>query len=814
MTRDNKLGILANLILVMFMSSSICQTLYTSFFVTGRPSLVVFLLVIPLTFLFYFMFRNKLSTIISLIAIFVAAIAGLSLILFKIGAEVLEFWFFRYFTWFIDMTNGYLDATTPSFTYFTIILLALVITFFVYLFTIKIYNFYVITVLLFSLFFVQLQFNILGSNFAFVMFIFSFLLYYFFHILERRSFNKSYDVGNELKYLIYIIPVCVLVLAITFLFPVSQNRVAIPWLDKRIDATIENVINHFSGVNVSDFDYFSFGASGFGNSDKLGGNLKLNKTHVMNVKTDYSNLYLKATSKVKYDGHRWYDDDSRLISLGTSAEYNRIISNDALAVYTNILNQTSLTPDQLDKNDYYEISKAQVEFVNIKTKSLFLPIKIFHIDFKSPQEVFKDSEQMLSTKNSHDKGFTYNINYFSLMLNNDQLIELLRKSKTSVPRGMVGNVTITSSLKPVEVSSIVSADAAEIPVTEKDVSIEEIYRKYTQLPESITPRVRQLADELTRDKSNKYDKAKAVETYLADNYPYSLTPGNPPRRKDFVDYFLFEGKKGYCTYYASAMTVLLRCVDIPARYVEGYILPPESKDGVFKVTNQQAHAWVEVYFDDFGWIPFEPTSPFVANLYNDRTISATISGDMMNSRYDDYMEMMDRYRNQNSAVSYNLGDIPAADNSVKKPVLVLIIISLVLGAIILVLGTLASINYFRFYNLHRKIKKVDPNGAVLMAYNYILKALKYQGISIAPGETPTQFGERVEKLLDVKGFSFNQTSFTKITKYYVKARYSPNPLTDLEKDQIRKFIFTLLELINEKTGKIRFAFARYFLGKL
>ena len=57
------------------------------------------------------------------------------------------------------------------------------------------------------------------------------------------------------------------------------------------------------------------------------------------------------------------------------------------------------------------------------------------------------------------------------------------------------------------------------------------------------------------------------------------------------------------------MTVLLRSIGIPARYVEGYMLPPEPiKDNTYEVTNENAHAWVEVYFEGLGWIPFEPTS--------------------------------------------------------------------------------------------------------------------------------------------------------------------------------------------------------------
>lgn len=818
MTRENKFGMLANLILVMLMSASISQTLYTSLFMTSTLSLMIFIAVIPITLLFFVMFRTKLSSLVSCILIAVILTAGSAVIIFKTGIESALIWLNRYSIWFVDITNGYKDISVPVFTTITILSTAFIITLFVFIFTIKFYNFYVTTIMFFSIFFVQLQLNISGSDLSFVLFIFSFLLYYFFYILQKRNGEKTYDAGNRIKYLIYILPVCIIVIAITFMFPLNQGRFSIPWLDTRIDKTIDRVINKFSGVDVSSFDYFSFGISGFGKTDKLGGNLKLNNTHVMNVKTDHSNLYLRAASKVNYDGHRWYTDEGNFNSLGLGLVYDRQFNSDTSLMFMGLLSALKGRTFSLDmnQNDYFESSAAEVEFVNMKTKSIFMPVKAYNLKFRSPQEVLLDNEQMLSTKDIKGKGFSYNLRYFNLNLKSEKLIDLLRKSSKSDVRTSIRNqynVRILNSDSATPAGSTDINDSNAAPASNINDTADSIYTNYTRLPDTVTPRVRELAQEITKDKSNNYDRAKAIETYLSKNYPYTLAPGTPPRSRDFVDYFLFDGKKGYCTYYASAMTVLLRCLDIPARYVEGYILPPEKKDGVYKVTNQQAHAWVEVYFDGFGWIPFEPTSPFVANLYNDRTISATISSDMLDTGYNDYMEMMDRYRNQGAAVTYDFDTETETDSGMKKPVLTLIIISAAIGLIVLVMGTIASINYFKFYNLQRKIKKGDPNSSMLIAYGYILKALKFQGVTLHPGETPTQFSERVEKIFDIKSFSFNKTSFTKISGYYVKARYSRDPLTHKEIEQTLEFINVLLELIFEKSGRFKFGFSRYLLGR-
>lgn len=128
--------------------------------------------------------------------------------------------------------------------------------------------------------------------------------------------------------------------------------------------------------------------------------------------------------------------------------------------------------------------------------------------------------------------------------------------------------------------------------------------RYTELPDSVPERVSRKAAEVTSGADSNYDEAKMVENWLESNKEYSLKVDAP--KEDFVDTFIFEMEKGYCAYYASAMTVMLRTQGIPARYVTGYT-PGKKVNGKYVVRSMNAHAWVEVYFPGEGWVRFDPT---------------------------------------------------------------------------------------------------------------------------------------------------------------------------------------------------------------
>ncbi|WKZ37809.1 MAG: transglutaminase-like domain-containing protein [Anaerolineales bacterium] len=132
--------------------------------------------------------------------------------------------------------------------------------------------------------------------------------------------------------------------------------------------------------------------------------------------------------------------------------------------------------------------------------------------------------------------------------------------------------------------------------------------KYLQLPEDFSPRIQALALELAATHDNPYDTADAITNYLRSEIEYSPVISFPEDSMDRLEYFLFEGKQGFCNYYASAGVLMLRAVGVPARLAVGFAQGEANLQNTFyTVRERDAHAWPEVYFPGYGWIEFEPT---------------------------------------------------------------------------------------------------------------------------------------------------------------------------------------------------------------
>ena len=131
---------------------------------------------------------------------------------------------------------------------------------------------------------------------------------------------------------------------------------------------------------------------------------------------------------------------------------------------------------------------------------------------------------------------------------------------------------------------------------------------YTQLPDDLPDRIRDLAIDITSGLTGPYAKARAIETYLRIRYPYRFADSEddlvPPGR-DPVDWFLFDHQEGTCGVFSSAFVVLARSVGLPARVVSGWAIAQTA--GAQTVYTSQGHQWAEVAFDGLGWIGFEPT---------------------------------------------------------------------------------------------------------------------------------------------------------------------------------------------------------------
>lgn len=171
----------------------------------------------------------------------------------------------------------------------------------------------------------------------------------------------------------------------------------------------------------------------------------------------------------------------------------------------------------------------------------------------------------------------------------------------------------------------------------------ELYRQeaqsiYTQLPSSGLTKFRQLVE------ANPLESLEEVTMFihhtLTTYATYTQAPGMFPLNEDPAEYFLFESGRGYCQHFATAAVILYRMYGIPARYATGYAVKPSDfteENGEFhaEVTDESAHAWVEICLPDYGWVPVEttPGGPEIPELPG---ISASTLQEVLDNQHWDF----------------------------------------------------------------------------------------------------------------------------------------------------------------------------------
>ncbi len=801
MKKTKLLDTIAYCILTILISYSLCQSIWSSFCMTEAISTELLGIIVIISILLIPLLYNKMTTLIGLSTLFIGAIAYLFYLSSTLGTRGTFNFLDNYTFWIIDTVNGYLYEDR-MFILLTEIFIALFVTLLIYIFTVKFFNIYVIAVLGCSLFLSQIMLDYLANEFSFYLFIGSFILFYLFDVARVRAKKSGYSIKNKVLYLIYILPVCLITLIVTNTMSFSKTPVEFAWVNDRITS----IENYFAGTRIESFDSFSLSGVGFNSKGGLlGGNINPDNVHVMNVRSSYSNIYLKAFSPILYDGKQWYNTNTDYVSVeNDKMSYVKEINEDVQEYKTGTLIRKAQNSDLKSPDSGYEVeSDIDITFMNMRTRSIFIPAKTNQLTFKQVQPLLKNNEGTLLSPKAKEKDFKYSVTYTNLNLTDTKFIESIRKSH----RGMYADKKKSNS----NINFIIEGGTSDL-----DTLIERsdnIYNTYLTLPNTIPQRVYDLAEQITKNSTNDYDKAKAIENYLSTNYVYTLKPGRVPRNKDFVDYFLFDNKKGYCTYYASSMVVMLRSIGIPARYVEGYILPPTANKGIYKVTSKQAHAWVEVYFEGFGWIQFEPTSPFVANMYEGTNQPVRVDSSMSGANYVDYLEMIKKYGNKQNNFDIVTDNTNIEDEGNNNNNILIIVISL-LTAVILTFVILTTKNILKHTLLFKKIRKANPNKAVLMSFEYMFSILSIQDLAINAAETPSQYGFRVEKFLDFRGNSFNKFDFSKVMNYFITARYTQNDLSEEEKLSVLNCIQVLLIITKQRIGKRKYYFMKLIRGKI
>ncbi|MDR2670348.1 MAG: transglutaminase-like domain-containing protein [Oscillospiraceae bacterium] len=500
---------------------------------------------------------------------------------------------------------------------------------------------------------------------AFVLFLL-FLALYIALFAYRGQARRTGQPPKALSHLAAALPLCALGLTAALLSPAADmdwgGRFLL-WADGLLPqwALFDGVDSRFSEMNI--FTYSGL-EDGQWNGGVLGGPAQRSSNLVLYIAADAPPSYLKGHTYTTYTGQRWESLDAqdniplpRLFSseydwpflpytlepypallasvsresfsgygrflhgvlegggvrflYGAAALFERFEFSggepsfeDRMRALSPLLDASSASPSFLRLNpDTVRRRSQTIIYWDMRTRTLFLPSDAISLP------VFEASRDTLRLTPSGDvtmtatqgREFRYTVDSVALNLTEAQRTALLRLSYPGL-------------LEDLNEASYTGRPARTDPdglfLMAMRAERAEARAYYLSLPAELPARVRTLAEELTKTQETDYDKARALETYLRETFPYDLnTPPTPPSQ-DFVDYFLFDLQRGYCTYYASALAVMARSIGLPARYVEGFAPSSDKIEEYYYATGKQAHAWVEIFFEGFGWIPFEPTASF------------------------------------------------------------------------------------------------------------------------------------------------------------------------------------------------------------
>ena len=572
---------------------------------------------------------------------------------------------------------------------------------------------------------------------------------------------------------------------LSFLLPlfmlVSFSAAILPSPEKPIDwsfvtniasgiaNTFESIIENIDIMFNPEPPEFSINMQGYSDAESVfGGDIKENEQSRLLVSfrsPPHSSVYLIGNVNDTYTGKGWKQSNVKRFSENDSyLDYCETIIALERAGYT-----------EKDLWDFTARTSLTVKYDNIITKSLFYPLKTIGI---SEAAGYDASLPSVTFDKRPKKNDTYKLTYFEIDYRSEHFKALFNQSfsydepSENTGRSIDGRI-------PHNVVEILNKRADYIEKT------------YTEVPDSVSQRTHSLADRITADCKNNYEKLCAIESYLK-GYSYTLTPGEVPDGQDPVDYFLFESGMGYCTYFASAMVLLARCESIPVRYVQGFAVDSSEIELLedHPVASSCAHAWAEAYIEGVGWVPFEPTASMNDSRYG---YNGRQSSDIPEFNRSDYQYPQ----------KPDLPEIPPDKTGNKTDVTLYMVISaVVISGIILIVLICIFVKLRIFIGMYRSGNDTDK---FMHSYKMILYLCEKSKYKLESGETIDRFAERLSVLLPDE-----KISFTQITCVFDRIRYGGGEALSEERKLSEEYLRNMFNRIKEKKGK--FAALKAFVG--
>lgn len=639
---------------------------------------------------------------------------------------------------------------------------------------------------------------------------------------QKKIMDSShYRINIKGSFLIFC-SVLLLFLLIPFCFSKTtyEYKMNIPKVKKEVRVKIEkidvkNVADYFGFLNngkIVIFKYYT--ASGGLNEGRLGGVGKLNydnKTDIIiNVLENSKTVYLKGFTGSTYDGNAWNGLSDE--AMADYAQYKAMWENINLEAADQTGGLIRLMEEALG---YVQPMGFYRDYMNIQnvganSKYTYMP----YYPSLNEETGMDTANPEYSKSSAAHMGYLISYYYYTGkedILNRDFFTELAKyQQKPAVYGGM--NEELKNKLM-------------EYKETDKQYRTF-IEKYYMQVPYSGLEQLKADMEGKYAEMREKYGEEKAlsaltayIRTYIQKNTAYSLKPGTLPKGKDFVEYFLYEKKQGFCTHYASAAVLAYRFAGVPARYVEGYIAKPTAiKNGknigsktvtVFsendemkqqtvverevRISDSGAHAWVEVYKDGWGWVPVEMTPGFQteedSTPAGQNEITPSVTPTPQATATPTVPEQSD---------TNNEKDSSGAEKTAKgghmnyKDIAVFMLTAMLITLVFLITAGVL-IKVYRFISL----KKAEPGKKTILIYRKVKFLIRAAGVPLDEADYKHSALMVEDNLQQLK-----EKEFLQFIDIVLKARFGSGPLTPEEAESagnyyqlVKKTVFRSLPIL-------------------
>lgn len=437
-----------------------------------------------------------------------------------------------------------------------------------------------------------------------------FLGYFLFLFLEtafRLSFHNKHSATLSKQaeqapaYSVQLWPVVLTVMLALSVLPYGNAPIRWRIVHNVLNTVASAANNVFQFIRVDLLNFssdFSLKFSGYDNSSALGGEIfttHKDSIYVLSNSRATDSVYLVGNTKNVYTGTSW---ESKLTTPDALQVYSSSYLDAAELAYASLRAGAYQDHDNLYLNNWYEL-----RFLDYRSTTLFAAAKTTRIEAVFPGNFsFTTDPDAFRFKSQMKTNTQYRTFFSQPNLGSEEFRTLASSSAYAYDN---------SAQLPAADLHLFTSEYRTLP---RGKELDElfllrkasIHENYLALPASVPYRVYELAISLTEDKTNDYEKMLALEEYLR-SFAYTTSPDELPKNRDLIDYFLFDTKEGYCTYFATALSVLGRCVGIPTRYVQGYCTRSTGYRGEWTLRSNNGHAWTEAYIDGLGWIPLDAT---------------------------------------------------------------------------------------------------------------------------------------------------------------------------------------------------------------